>query len=53
MALKYENDEIVKYSTVRTFKNKVLDEFCGNTKKITNVEVQQDSKDIILKVYHF
>jgi len=53
MALKYENDEIVEYSIIRAFKNKILNEFCGNIKKITNVEVQQDGKDIVLNVYHF
>ena len=50
MVLKYENDEIVEYSTIRAFKNKILNEFCGNTKKITKVEVQQDDKDIICKI---
>ena len=52
MALKYEHDEIVEYSMVQSFKNKILDEFCGNIKRITNVEVQQDGKDIILIVYY-
>ncbi|WP_175059065.1 transglutaminase-like domain-containing protein [Thermococcus sp. 2319x1] len=53
MALKYENDEIVEYSMVRAFKNKILNEFCGDIKKITKIAVQQDGKDIVLNIFYF
>jgi len=53
IALQYEKDEIVEYSMIWAFKNKIIHEFCGNTKKITDVEVQQDDKDIILRVYYY
>ncbi|EHR78051.1 hypothetical protein OCC_04310 [Thermococcus litoralis DSM 5473] len=52
MALKYEKDEIVEYSMARAFKNKILNEFCENTKKITKIEVQQDGKDIVLSIFY-
>ncbi len=47
----YEDDEIVIYSMARAIKNKLESEFCGNTDKISRIEITQNGKDLIVKVY--
>ena len=51
-ALKYEDDEIVKYSLVRALRNKVETDFCGCLDKISKVEVMQKEKNLVLKIYY-
>jgi predicted transglutaminase-like protease len=47
----YENDEISKFSLVRAIKNKLIDEFCENSNKISKIDITIDKEDLILKVY--
>ena len=51
-ALKYDEDEIVKYSLVRALKNKVENDFCGCLDKIRRVEVKQKEKDLVLTIQY-
>jgi len=51
-ALKYDDDEIVKYSLVRALRNKVETDFCGCLDKISKVEVMQKEKDLVLIIHY-
>ena len=51
-ALKYDEDEIVKYSLIRALKNKIENDFCGCLDKISKIEVMQKEKDLVLKIYY-
>lgn len=47
----YEDDEIVIYSLARAIKNKLENELCSNINKVSKVEISQNGKDLIVKVY--
>ena len=51
-ALKYDDDEIVKYSLVRALQNIIETDFCGCLDKISKVEVTQKEKDLVLKIHY-
>jgi len=53
-ALYYENDEIVKYSIIRSIKNAIEREFCGAIDKVTDIKIRRggDKKDLVLEVYY-
>jgi len=53
-ALYCEDDDIVKYSIVRSIKNILEREFCASINKITNIRIRDkgDGKDWILEVYY-
>lgn len=50
-ALCFEKDGIVEFSLVKAIIIKVEKEFCGNINKISDIEVSQNKKDLILNVY--
>ena len=50
-ALYYDDDEITKYSLIRAIKNKLESELCGNIDKVSKIEISQNEKDLIIKVY--
>jgi len=50
-AICYDNDEIVEFSLIKSMKNKLDQEYCGNLNKISKIEIIQDNKDLILKVW--
>jgi len=41
---------MVIYSLVRAIKNKLESEFCGNTHKISRIEISQNGSDLIVEV---
>jgi len=43
-------DEIIKESLIRTIWNKIESEFLSKSKRIKNIEISQNGKDLILKV---
>ena len=45
----YEDDEITKYSLIRKIKNVLESEFCGNTDKISKVNISQNKISIKIK----
>lgn len=47
----YEDDDIVKHSLIRAIKNKLESELCGNIDKVSKIEISQNEKDLIMKVY--
>ncbi len=50
-AIYYDDDEITKYSLIRAIKNKLESELCGNIDKVSKIEISQNEKDLIIKVY--
>lgn len=51
IAVRYEKDEIGEFSLIRAIKNRLENEFCGNINKISKIEIIQDKKDLILKIW--
>ncbi len=50
-AMLYDKDKITEFSLIRAIKNKLENELCGNLSKISNIEITQKKKDLILKIY--
>lgn len=50
-AICYDEDEMIRFSLVRVIKNKLIDEFSGNSDKISKIDVVEEKNDLILKVY--
>lgn len=47
----YEDDEIVIHSLARAIKSKLESWLCSNIGKVSKVEISQNGKDLIVKVY--
>jgi len=47
----YEDDEIVIHSMARAIKNKLESEFCGNINRISKIDIIQNGRDLIVKIY--
>ncbi|GIU68205.1 MAG: transglutaminase-like protease [Candidatus Pacearchaeota archaeon] len=45
------NDGVIKESLIRTIRNKIESEFLSKLGRIKNIEINQDGKDLILKVF--
>lgn len=54
-ALYYEDDEIVKYSMIRSIKNIIIREFCESIDKITDIKIRklENKKDFVVEVYYY
>ena len=50
-AIYYDDNEITKYSLIRAIKNKLESELCSNIDKVSRIEISQNEKDLIMKVY--
>ena len=50
-AIYYDDDEIIKYSLIRTIKNRLENEFCGNMYKISKVDISQNKRDLTVAVW--
>lgn len=50
-SLLLEDDEISKYSLVIAVKNKLFDEFCGNSDKIKKINIKRDKEDLVLDAF--
>ena len=50
-AICYDQDRIVVSSLVRSIENKIKNEFCENLNKISRIELRQNKKDIVLKIW--
>jgi len=51
LAISYEKDEIIIFSIMKTIENKIKNEFCENLNKISRIELRQNKKDIVLKIW--
>ena len=52
--IKYDNDEIVRYSVIRGITNLLSKEFCGNLNNISKIEIREDksnNRNFLLIVY--
>ena len=47
--INYEDDEITKYSLIRAIKNRLEREFCGNTDKMSKININQDKISVKIK----
>jgi len=47
--INYENDEITKYSLIRAIKNRLEREFCGNTDKMSKININRDKISVKIK----
>jgi len=47
----YEDDEIVIHSMARAIKNKLESEFCGNINRISKIDIIQNERNLIVKIY--
>ena len=50
LAISYEKDEIIVFSIIKTIENKLENEFC-DLSKISRIELRQNKKDIILRIW--
>jgi len=50
-AIYYDDDEITKYSLIREIKNRLESELCSNIDKVSKIEISQNEKNLIIKVY--
>lgn len=51
LSLCYDNNEIVIWSLIEDLKNKIENEFCNDIKIISKINVTQEGKNIILRIY--
>ena len=42
---------IIKFSLIKTIKNKLENELCKNLNKAAKIEIVQHTKDLVLKVW--
>jgi predicted transglutaminase-like protease len=51
LAISHEKDEIIIFSIMKTIENKIKNEFCEKLDKISRIEIMQNKKDILLKLW--
>jgi len=50
-AFYYEDDEIIKYSLIRSIRNRLENELCSNINKIIRIKLSQIEKDLNIEVW--